>query len=268
MTSSPSKRPIALVTGATSGFGQAVALRLLRAGWNVIGTGRRAERLQALAESDPDRFHPLPFDISDRGECERAFAELPLELQEVDLLINNAGIALGLEPANEADLDRWEQMIDTNIRGLVVMTRLVTPGMVKRGQGLVVNLSSIAATYPYPGSNVYGGTKAFVTQFSLNLRADLHGSGVRVTSIEPGLCKTEFSLIRFGGDAPSAEAPYANTTYLSADDVAEAIFWVSTLPEHVNINRIELMPISQSFGGFPIHRTNTHSIESESNPHA
>jgi len=255
MTSSSEASRVALVTGATSGFGEATTRRLLDSGWRVIGTGRRASRLDALRAQLGARFHPLAFDISNRAACEEAVESLPPELRQIELLVNNAGLALGLEPADRTDLDDWERMIDTNIRGLIVMTRLLTPGMVERGRGLVVNLSSIAASYPYPGSNVYGGTKAFVTQFSLNLRADLHGSGVRVTSIEPGLCKTEFSLVRFGGDKASAEAPYAGTDYLTADDVAEAIFWVSELPFHVNINRIELMPVTQSFGGFPIHRT-------------
>jgi NADP-dependent 3-hydroxy acid dehydrogenase YdfG len=244
----------AFITGVTSGFGEALARRMIAAGWKVVGTGRREERLNALADQLGERFLPLAFDIRDSDACATAIAELPVGFARLDVLINNAGLALGLEPAARAELHDWEQMIDTNVRGLVVVTRLILPQMVERGAGLVVNLSSVAATYPYPGSNVYGATKAFVQQFSLNLRADLHGSGVRVTSIEPGLCKTEFSLVRFGGDGERAEKPYADTEFLSADDVANTIFWVANQPGHININRLEMMPVSQSFGGFPIHR--------------
>jgi NADP-dependent 3-hydroxy acid dehydrogenase YdfG len=244
----------ALITGVTSGFGQALARQMIAAGWRVVGTGRRIERLSQLATEFGQNFHPVAFDLSDRRACEAAVAGLAGEFAAIDVLVNNAGLALGLEPAPRAELDDWEQMIDTNVRGLVVITRLILPQMVARGAGLVVNLSSVAATYPYPGSNVYGATKAFVRQFSLNLRADLHGSGVRVTSIEPGLCKTEFSLVRFGGDAERADEPYADTRFLSADDVANTIFWVATQPPHINVNRLELMPVSQSFGGFPIQR--------------
>ncbi len=246
---------IALVTGATSGFGEASARQLHGLGWEVIGTGRRTERLEALASELGEGFVPLAFDVSQKGACEAALERLPERLQVIDLLVNNAGLALGLEPAHECEMSNWERMIDTNIRGLITLTRLISPGMVARQRGTIINLSSIAAIYPYPGANVYGATKAFVTQFSLNLRADLHGSGVRVTSIEPGLCETEFSLVRFGGDAERAKAAYANTDYLTAQDVAEAICWVAEQPRHVNINRLELMPVSQSFGAFPIHRT-------------
>jgi 3-hydroxy acid dehydrogenase/malonic semialdehyde reductase len=247
---------VAMVTGASSGFGEATARQLIALGWCVIGTGRRAERLQALAAELGEHFHPLVFDVSERKGCEEAVASLPPALSSIDLLVNNAGLALGLEPAHEAELDNWQRMIETNINGLIVMTRLISPGMVERGSGTIINISSVAANYAYPGANVYGATKAFVSQFSLNLRADLHGSSVRVTSIEPGLCKTEFSLVRFGGDAKAADVPYADTEFLSADDVASAVVWVAEQPAHININRLELMPVSQSFAGFPIHRKN------------
>jgi 3-hydroxy acid dehydrogenase/malonic semialdehyde reductase len=247
---------IAMVTGASSGFGEATARQLIALGWRVIGSGRRAERLQALAGELGENFHPLVFDVSQRSACEEAVASLPAAWSEIDLLVNNAGLALGLEAAHEANLDNWQRMIETNISGLVVMTRLISPGMVERGKGCIINISSVAANYAYPGANVYGATKAFVSQFSLNLRADLHGSSVRVTSIEPGLCKTEFSLVRFGGDAQAADKPYEDTEFLSADDVAQSVVWVAQLPAHININRLELMPVSQSFGGFPIHRKN------------
>ena len=248
------KARVALVTGVTAGFGEAAARQLHGLGWHVIGTGRRLERLEALCSEFSERFTPLCFDVRDPEACLEAIDSLPDDLKTIDLLVNNAGLARGLEPAHECELKDWDQMIDTNIKGLVTITRLISPGMVSRGSGTIINISSIAAVYPYPGANVYGATKAFVTQFSLNLRADLHGSGVRVTTIEPGLAQTEFSVVRFGGDTERAKAAYANTDYLTAEDVAEAICWVAELPRHVNINRLELMPVSQSFGAFPIHR--------------
>ncbi len=248
------RRRVALVTGVTAGFGEAAARQLHDLGWHVVGTGRRLERLESLGSALSERFTPLCFDVRDPSACAEALDSLPDPLRAVDLLVNNAGLARGLEPAHQCDLNDWQQMIDTNIKGLVTITRLISPEMVHRGSGTIINISSIAAVYPYPGANVYGATKAFVTQFSLNLRADLHGSGVRVTTIEPGLAQTEFSVVRFGGDTERAKAAYADTDYLTAEDVAEAICWVAELPSHVNINRLELMPVSQSFGAFPIHR--------------
>lgn len=243
-----------LITGATSGFGEAAARRFVAAGARVVISGRRQGRLDALCAELGDRVHALCFDVGDRAACEAALGALPAPFDAVDVLVNNAGLALGLEPAHRADLDDWDTMIRTNCNGLVTCTRLLLPGMVERGRGHVINLSSIAANWPYPGGNVYGATKAFVTQFSLNLRADLRGANVRVTDIEPGLCKTEFGIVRFRGDAEQGNKPYEGIRYLSADDIAETIFWSATLPEHININRIEVMPVGQSFGPFAFHR--------------
>ncbi|MEE2835510.1 MAG: SDR family NAD(P)-dependent oxidoreductase [Myxococcota bacterium] len=245
----------ALVTGVTAGFGLAIARQLHGLGWRIIGTGRRQERLVSLGQELGDGFDWLCFDVQDRQACVDAVEELKRRHGVPDLLVNNAGLARGLEPAYQCDLDDWEQMVETNIKGLITLTRLISPDMVARKAGTIINISSIAANYAYPGANVYGATKAFVSQFSLNLRADLHGSGVRVTSIEPGLAQTEFSVVRFGGDLERARAAYANTDYLTGEDVAEAVCWVAEQPGHVNINRLELMPVSQSFGPFPIHRS-------------
>ena len=248
------KKLTVLVTGATSGFGEAAARRFAAAGARLIVTGRRRERLEELVAQLGAHAHPLCFDVGDRAACEAALASLPEAFSAVDVLLNNAGLALGLEAAHRADLDDWDTMIRTNCSGLVCMTRLLLPGMVERGRGHVINVSSVAANWPYPGANVYGATKAFVTQFSHNLRCDLHGQNVRVTDIEPGLCKTEFSLVRFAGDQEKADSPYAKIRYLSADDIAETIYWAATLPEHVNINRLEVMPVGQSWGPFALHR--------------
>jgi 3-hydroxy acid dehydrogenase / malonic semialdehyde reductase len=245
-----------LITGASSGFGAATARRFAARGDRIIAAARRADRLHDLAkELGPDLLFPITLDVRDRASVERFPAELPPDFAEIDILVNNAGLALGLEPAQEADVDQWEQMIETNCTGLVYVTRTVLPQMVARGRGHVVNLGSIAGTYPYPGGNVYGATKAFVHQFSLNLRSDLHGTGVRVTSVEPGLSGgTEFSDVRFGGDSERAAAVYAGTQPLTADDIAAAIEWATSQPRHVNVNVIELMPVSQSFAPFQVHR--------------
>jgi 3-hydroxy acid dehydrogenase/malonic semialdehyde reductase len=245
---------IALVTGATSGFGEAIAEAFARAGATVIATGRRKDRLDALAARLGPRIHPLRLDVTDRGAVERAIRELPPALAHVDVLVNNAGLALGLEPAQRASLDEWDTMIATNCRGLVTVTRAVLPGMVERNRGHVVNVGSVAGSYPYPGGNVYGATKAFVRQFTLNLRADLLGTAVRATSIEPGMAETEFSLVRFGGDAARAGKVYEGVKALSAADVAEAVLWVVSLPAHVNVNALELMPTQQAFSPFGIDR--------------
>ncbi len=248
--------PTVLITGASSGFGAAIARRFAARGDRVIAAARRPERLAALAdELGPDLLLPLTLDVRDRSEVERTAAALPPAFAEVDILVNNAGLALGLEPAAEADVGQWEQMIQTNCTGLVYLTRAILPQMVARGRGHVINLGSIAGTYPYPGGNVYGATKAFVHQFSLNLRADLHGTGVRVTCVEPGLSGgTEFSDVRFGGDRDRAAAVYSGTQPLTADDIAAAVEWAARQPPHVNINVIELMPVSQSFAPLQVDR--------------
>jgi 3-hydroxy acid dehydrogenase / malonic semialdehyde reductase len=246
----------ALVTGASSGFGAEIARRIVRAGGRVVAAARRDDRLHELAtELGADHVHRVVLDVQDRAAVEAAIAALPAPFAELDVLVNNAGLALGLEPAQRADVDDWEQMVDTNCKGLMYVTHAVLPGMVARRRGHVVNLGSVAGTYPYPGGNVYGATKAFVHQLSLNLRSDLHGTGVRVTCIEPGLVGgTEFSVVRFGGAADKAAAVYANTQPLSAADVAESVLWAIRQPPHVNINVIELMPVVQSFAPFQIVR--------------
>jgi len=247
---------IVLVTGATAGFGAAIARRFHAAGHKIIAAGRRADRLEALAaELGRETVHPLVLDVRDRDAVAAAIAGLPADFDEIDLLVNNAGLALGLEPAQSADLDAWDQMVDTNVKGLMYVTRAVLPGMTARGRGHVINLGSVAATYPYPGGNVYGATKAFVRQFSLNLRADLAGTRVRVTDIEPGLVGgTEFSNVRFRGDDDRAAKLYEGADALTPDDVAESVFWVANLPARVNVNALELMPVPQSFGPLPVHR--------------
>ena len=246
----------ALITGATSGFGRATAQRFAAQGWNVIATGRRADRLRTLRDSLGDRVHTLAFDIRDADAMQAALATLPEALQGIDLLVNNAGLALGTAPAQSADLGQWRQMIDTNITALVALTHALLPGLIER-RGAIVNISSIAATYPYTGGNVYGGTKAFVSQFSLGLRSDLHGTGVRVTSIEPGLAETEFTLVRTHGDQAASDALYQGATPMTAADIAAAIFWIASLPPHLNINRLEVMPVSQSLAGLQVHREAT-----------
>jgi len=238
---------IVFVTGASSGFGAEIARRFARAGHRIVAAGRRVERLEALrAELGTERVHVLPLDVRERDAIARAIGGLPPELAAIDLLVNNAGLALGLEPAQEASLDDWNEMVDTNIKGLMTVTRAVLPGMVARNRGHVVNLGSTAASWPYAGANVYGATKAFVHQFSLNLRSDLGGTRVRVTVVEPGLVGgTEFSNIRFHGDDARAAAAYVGADALTPGDVAETVFWVASLPERVTINLVEMMPVSQ-----------------------
>jgi len=248
-----------LVTGATAGFGEATARRFLAQGHKVIALGRRTERLEALKASLPadqqKKLLTLAVDVCDSAKIDHLAAALPAEFAKVSVLVNNAGLALGLEPAHQAVLSDWDRMIDTNIKGLVHMTRAILPGMVERKRGHVINLGSVAANYPYPGGNVYGGTKAFVKQFSLNLRADLLGTPVRVTCVEPGMCAgTEFSNVRFKGDDGKAESVYSGVQALSADDIAETIFWSATLPSHMNINVLEVMPVQQASAPFSVHR--------------
>lgn len=250
---------IVLVTGATAGFGWAIAKQFLAAGHQVIGAGRRTERFDQLkTELSADqqaRFLDIALDVRDKTAIDATLATLPTNWQAIDLLVNNAGLALGLEPAHQALLADWETMIDTNIKGLTYMTRAILPGMVARGRGHIVNLGSVAGQFPYPGGNVYGATKAFVDQFSLNLRADLLGTPLRVTNIEPGLCGgTEFSNVRFHGDDNKAASIYNGTEPLTAEDVADTVFWVATRPAHVNINSVQLMPTCQAFGPLAVHK--------------
>lgn len=246
---------IALVTGATSGFGEAMTRRLLAAGARVIATGRRTERLTALArELATDRLLTRELDVTSEASIAALLPSLPADFQAIDVLYNNAGLALGLNKAHEASLDDWERMIATNVTGLVRMTRAVLPGMVARNRGDVLNISSVAANYPYPGGNVYGATKSFVRQFSLNLRADLIGTKVRVTSIEPGMAETEFSVVRFAGDTDKAAGVYKGVHAMSADDVALVCESVLKLPAHINVNTLEIMPVQQAFGPFAVDR--------------
>ncbi len=245
---------IVFVTGVTSGFGAAITRRFIAAGAKVVGSGRRADRLAVLQAELGGNLLTRTLDVRDRAAVERCVAELPPEFAEVDVLINNAGLARGLEPAQRADLDDWEAMVDTNIKGLMYCTRAFLPGMVARDHGHIVNLGSVAGEFPYPGGNAYGGTKAFVRQFSLNLRADLLGSKVRVTNIEPGMAETEFSVVRFGGDAARAGSVYAGTQPLSAEDIAETVEWVVSRPAHVNVNTMSIMPVCQAFSPFAVKR--------------
>ncbi|MEU5264424.1 SDR family oxidoreductase [Amycolatopsis sp. NPDC021455] len=243
------------VTGASAGFGDAIARRFVAEGARVIAVARSADKLEKLATELGDAVLPVTLDVSDPEAVKTAVDGLAENWREVDVLVNNAGLAKGLEPAHKADLEDWDEMIATNVRGLAHVTRALLPGMVERGRGHVINIGSIAGTYPYPGGNVYGATKAFVHQFSLNLRSDLHGTGVRVTNVEPGMVGgTDFSKVRFDGDQAKADKVYEGTTPLTANDVAESVYWAASQPKHVNINVIELMPVVQSFSALQIYR--------------
>ena len=247
---------IVFITGATAGFGAAMARTFVQNGHKVLISGRREDRLQTLSAELGDAVLPVVLDVTDRASIKAALDGLPAEWKQIDVLINNAGLALGVTPAHEASLDDWDTMIATNCSGLVAMTRAILPDMVKRGSGTVINLGSVAGAYPYPGGNVYGATKAFVEQFTLNLRADLVGTGVRATNLAPGLCGgTEFSNVRMKGDDAAAAKVYEGTTPLTAEDIANTAFWIATLPPHININRIEMMPTCQGFSPFAIKRT-------------
>lgn len=255
LRANPSYRPnVVMITGATGGFGRAFAQRFAAAGCRLILTGRRADELAKLAEELGAFCHTIVVDVTNRAALEAAFATLPADFKDIDLLINNAGLALGMEAAPQANLDDWETMIEVNNKALAICTRLALPAMVARQVGHIINISSTAGSYPYPGGHVYCASKAFVTQFSLALRSDLNGSKVRVTSIEPGMVETPFSLHRFKGDAVKAAAVYAGAFPLTAEDVAETVFWAATQPPHVNINRIELMPTTQAPGPLQVHR--------------
>ena len=247
---------IVFITGASAGFGAEMARTFARNGHRVVLAARRTERIAELANELGDAALPLTLDVTSRASIEAALASLPQDWRGIDVLVNNAGLALNTLPAHEVPLEDWETMIATNCQGLVSMTRAVLPDMVKRGSGLVINLGSVAGHYPYPGGNVYGATKAFVEQFTLNLRADLVGTGVRATNLAPGLCGgTEFSNVRFHGDDAAAAKVYEGTTPLTARDIAETAYWIATLPPHINVNLIELMPTCQGFSPFTIKRT-------------
>jgi len=244
--------PTAFITGVTAGIGEAAARAFVGAGWRVIGTGRRADRLAALQAELGDALHTLEFDVRDAAARDAALDDLPEAFRGVDLLINNAGLALGLEPAQQAALSNWTTMIDTNITALVSITHKLLPQLIER-KGAIINLASVAANYPYPGGNVYGATKAFVRQFSLNLRSDLIGTGVRVCSIEPGMVETEFTLVRTGSQETSDKV-YAGVNPMTAEDIAGTMLWVAQQPPHLNVNTIELMPVNQAWSPFLVHR--------------
>jgi 3-hydroxy acid dehydrogenase/malonic semialdehyde reductase len=244
-----------LVTGATAGFGAAFARRFVKDGHRVIATGRRVERLADLAAELGENLLPAKLDVTDAAAVAGFLETIPEGWREIDVLVNNAGLALGLSPAWEADLDQWDTMVATNVVGLMHVTRAILPGMVARNRGTILNLGSVAGSYAYPGGHVYGGTKAFVKQFSLNLRADLVGKNIRVTDIEPGMVQgSEFSKVRFGGDESKAAAVYAGTNSLTPEDIAEAAAWIVSLPPYMNINRIEMMPTCQASAPFAVKR--------------
>jgi len=245
-----------LITGATSGFGQSCARRFSENGWNLVLIGRRIDRLEALKSElmHKSLVHAIPLDVRDRDNVTARLQSLPELFRNVDVLINSAGLALGLGPAHRIDLDDWDTMVDTNIKGLMYCTRSLLPGMVERNRGHIINMGSVAGSNPYPGGNVYGASKAFVAQFSRNLRSDLLGTRVRVTNIEPGMAETEFSIVRFKGDVAKADGVYQNTEPLTGPDIAEIAYFVATLPEHVNINSLEVMPTSQAWGPLAVHR--------------
>jgi len=248
---------IVLITGATAGFGEAMTRRFIKEGHRVIATGRRGDRLKALQNDLGSNVYTLMLDVRSREAVTRAIASLPSDWSEIDVLVNNAGLAAGVNVAQTADLDDWDTMVDTNIKGLLYITRAVLPGMVARDRGHIVNIGSTAGSYAYAGGNVYGASKAFVRQFSLSLRSDLHGTRVRATDVEPGLVGgTEFSTVRFAGDTEKAAKMYENADALIPDDIAETVYWVTSLPARVNVNTVEVMPVSQSFARLAVHRWN------------
>lgn len=247
---------IVMITGASSGFGEGCARRFAKAGYSLILIARRLERLKQLQQElgGPQKVHIIQLDVREKKAVQTSLKKIPAAFSKISILINNAGLALGLEASQEANLEDWETMIDTNIKGLVYFTRMILPGMVERKEGYIINIGSVAGNWPYWGGNVYGATKAFVRHFSLNLRNDVLGKNIRVTNIEPGLAETEFSLVRFKGDDQRAKTVYKGTQPLTAEDIAEIVFWVSNLPAHVNINALEVMPTSQAWGPLEIHR--------------
>lgn len=247
---------IAFITGASSGFGESCARRFAKEGWNLILAARREDKLNNLKKELGNKIKvcTLSLDIRDFQAIQKAIQKIPEDFQAIDVLINNAGLALGLEPAHQANLNDWETMIDTNIKGLIYCTRIILPEMVRRNRGHIINIGSIAGNWPYPGGNVYGATKAFVQQFSRNLRADLIGTQIRITNIDPGLAETEFSIIRFKGNKEKAAKVYQGTAPLSGEDIAEIVHWVTSLPLHVNINSVEVMPTCQAWGALSVSR--------------
>jgi len=247
---------IAFITGASSGFGKSCARRFAKEGWNLILTARREDKLNNLKKElgNKTKVYTFSLDVRDFHAIQKAIQKIPVDFQEIDVLINNAGLALGLEPAHQANLNDWEIMIDTNIKGLIYCTRIILPEMVRRNRGHIVNIGSIAGNWPYPGGNVYGATKAFVQQFSRNLRADLIGTQIRITNIDPGLAETEFSIVRFKGNKEKAAKVYQGTAPLTGEDIAEIVHWVTSLPPHVNINSVEVMPTSQAWGALSVSR--------------
>ena len=250
-----------LITGASAGFGEAMCRSFVAAGYHVIGAARRLDKLQALADELGGQFYALEMDVSKTESIRNALDSLPENFSEIDCLINNAGLALGLDNADKADFGDWETMIQTNIIGLTFLTRQVLPQMVERNQGYIMNLGSIAGTYPYPGGNVYGATKAFVRQFSLNLRADLAGKNIRVTNIEPGLCgDTEFSNVRFKGDDERAADLYKNVQFIRPQDIADTALWLYQRPAHMNVNAIEIMPVAQTFNPLKVTKDETTAV--------
>ncbi|CAM3706149.1 SDR family NAD(P)-dependent oxidoreductase [Polynucleobacter antarcticus] len=249
---------VVLVTGATAGIGRAIATRFLAEGYKVIATGRRTERLDSLYHSIPqdqhDQLYIAQLDVTDHVEIGNFISSIPADFKNIHVLVNNAGLALGLEPAYKAELLEWFQMIDTNIKGLMNMTTAVLPGMIERQHGHIFNVGSVAGTYPYPGSNVYGSTKAFVHQYTADLRTSLANTGLRVSSIEPGMISgTEFSNVRLKDD-DRAKKVYEGIEALTPDDMAETIFWAATLPAHVNVNTLEVMPVQQAFSSPTFYR--------------
>ena len=243
-----------VITGVSSGFGHEMAKVFARSGHTVIGIARRQDRLEAIRTELGESFHGFELDVSNRSHAESVVKEIMSQFGHVDILVNNAGLALGLEGAHEANFDDWQTMVQTNVLGLISLTQLFLPYMAKRNEGYVINMGSIAGNWPYPGGNVYGATKAFVKQFSLNLRADLFGKNIRVTNVEPGLCgETEFSNVRFKGDDDKAAALYKNAHPVTGKDIADIVFWLANQPKHININQIEIMPTSQTFGGLRVH---------------
>lgn len=244
-----------LVTGASSGFGRAIAQEFGSKGHKVIALARRKEQLESLAQEIPHCI-TLPCDICDKDSLRQAIESLPQDFKEIDVLVNNAGLALGLTSADKCDFEDWERMIEVNVKALAFITRLILPQMVARKSGHIITIGSIAGSYPYPGGNVYGASKAFVRQFALGLRADLSGTNVRVSDIEPGLAGgSEFSLVRFKGDKSKADALYQGANALTPQDIAQAVYWVATLPKHINVNTLEIMPTSQSFSALNVHKT-------------
>jgi len=250
------KNKTIFITGATAGFGLACVKLFAQNGARIIACGRRKQRLVELQKEIPDNLYIIKLDVQDRDAVKKAVTELPKEFSKVDILVNNAGLALGLSPFDKQQESDLEQMVQTNIMGVINCTHALLPDMIERNDGHIVNLSSIAGTYPYPGGNVYGATKAFVTQFSLNLRADLLGKNIRVTNIEPGMAETEFSIVRFSGDKNKAADIYAGMQPLTADDIAQTVLWTISRPAHVNINRVEIMPTQQAFSPFAVSRNN------------